>query len=107
VFWHSVAVPDLEPRALRHLLHWCYRRPPCDVDHLSVPSQFERDVVHLYAAADRYLLEPCMQLAAAELRKVHQRSARLTTLVRLSMNALQKEAEEEEATEEGDDEEQD
>src|SRR3546814_9373803 len=24
VFWRSVSVPDLEPRTMRHLLHWCY-----------------------------------------------------------------------------------
>lgn len=79
VFWHSVAVPDLEPRALRHLLYWCYTdalhpdmSAPSDVDPPSVPSQFERDLVHLYAAADRYLLEPCMQLAEDELCKVYQ-----------------------------------
>jgi hypothetical protein len=81
VFWHSVSVPDLEPRTMRHLLHWCYTNTlhPELVhedgdggDDDEAPSQHERDLVQLYAAADRYLLKDCRTFAAEELSKVFE-----------------------------------
>jgi hypothetical protein len=43
-------------------------RPVGPIDDPAGPLQFERYLVHLYAAPDRYMLEPCRQLAEAELR---------------------------------------
>jgi hypothetical protein len=68
VFWHRAEIRDMEPRTMRHLLHYLYT----DQLHLdlfaSSPStksakgemddttQVERDLVALYVAADRYLV---------------------------------------------------
>jgi hypothetical protein len=74
IFWHSVSVPDLEPHTMRHLLYWCYTNslhPELvpDDDDADTPSQHERDLMHLYAAADRYLLQDCCAIVTKELRK--------------------------------------
>jgi hypothetical protein len=52
---------------MRHLLHWCYttRLHPgffLKDDSSHSPTLQERDLVYLYLAADRYLLDKCMGL---------------------------------------------
>jgi hypothetical protein len=66
IFWHRVEIRDMEPRTMRHLLHWCYttRLHPDffrQDDSSRSPTQQESDLVSLYVAADRYLLDKCKE----------------------------------------------
>jgi hypothetical protein len=72
VFWHRVEIRDMEPRTMRHLLHWCYttRLHPDffrEDDSSRSPTLQESDLVSLYVAADRYLLDSCKESVKCKL----------------------------------------
>ncbi len=74
-FRHRMEIRDVEPRTMRHLLYWCYTAKlhpdfvvPEAGDFTSHSQTVrEHDLVHLYAAADRYLLDPCKELVESKL----------------------------------------
>ncbi len=69
LFWRKVAIRDMEPRTMRHLLHWCYTtrlHPDFTLDFLRLAQQAS-DLVDLYVAADRYLLDGCKESAKCTL----------------------------------------
>jgi hypothetical protein len=67
LFWRSAPLLEVEPFVFRRLLHCCYtdQLPPSKQGHHNV-----RDLVSLYAAADRFLLEHCKELVCQELVKL-------------------------------------
>jgi hypothetical protein len=77
LFWRSAPLLEVEPTIFRRLLHCCYtdQLPPDDAyggggessetDH----QRRIRDLVSLFAAADRFLLDHCKQLVSDELDK--------------------------------------
>jgi hypothetical protein len=71
LFWRSTPLLEVEPCVFRHLLHCCYtdQLPPSEQGHHNV-----RDLVSLYAAADRFLLDHCKELVRQELVKIINRA---------------------------------
>jgi hypothetical protein len=77
LFWRSVPLLEVEPTIFRRLLHCCYtdQLPPDDAygdsSDSSEPDHQRRirDLVSLFAAADRFLLDHCKQLVRDKLDK--------------------------------------
>src|SRR5690606_10787528 len=91
VFWHRAEIGDMEPRTMRHLLHCLYTdqlpsdfatspssaqaSSPTQTTHSTAPTERERDLVALYVAADRYLIDAVRALAERELMRSFEAAA--------------------------------